>query len=160
MKKLLFVLALAFPLAADDHAGCAMHAQHVDQRGDHVMGFSHEKTTHNFRLLADGGAIEARAIDANDADSIAAIRMHMKMIAKDFASGNFDKPREIHGRVPDGVKAMKELRAAIDYRYEELEKGARVRVVTNNDRARDAVHAFLRFQIDEHRTGDPKEMAK
>ncbi len=27
------------------------HHQGVDQRGDHVMGFSHEKTTHHFLLL-------------------------------------------------------------------------------------------------------------
>ena len=35
------------------------HHEGVEQRGDEVMGFSHEKTTHHFRLYADGGAIEA-----------------------------------------------------------------------------------------------------
>ena len=29
----------------------------VNQRGDHAMGFAHEKTTHHFRLYPDGGAI-------------------------------------------------------------------------------------------------------
>ncbi len=43
--------------------------QGVGERGDQVMGFSHEKTTHHFRLYADGGAIEAQANDAQDTAS-------------------------------------------------------------------------------------------
>jgi len=34
------------------------HSEGVNARGDQGMGFSHEKTTHHFCLLADGGAIE------------------------------------------------------------------------------------------------------
>jgi hypothetical protein len=30
------------------------------------MGFSHDKTTHHFRLYPDGGAIEVTADDPND----------------------------------------------------------------------------------------------
>ena len=32
-----------------------MQDQRMNERGDHVMGFDHTKTTHHFRLLADGG---------------------------------------------------------------------------------------------------------
>ena len=53
----------------------------VEQRGDHMMGFSHDKTTHHFRLYADGGAIEVTANDPNDADSRDQIRMHLSHIA-------------------------------------------------------------------------------
>lgn len=153
-KTLLLTLALAaLPLFADDpHAGCPMHAQHVDENGDHVMGFSHEKTRHTFAIDADGGAIEVRANDANDKESIAMIRSHLQQIAKDFASGDFAKPVAIHERMPDGAETMKELRAKIDYRYEEIERGARVRITTKEERARDAVHQFLKFQKKEHRT--------
>ena len=149
------ILALILALAGDP-ATCPMHAQHtaVDQRGDQVMGFSHEKTRHTFRLYAEGGAVEVRANDAADAESVAAIRTHMKEIADDFAKGDFGKPRQIHGRVPDGVEVMKELGGAISYRYEELERGARLRIATKDARALQAVHAFLRFQISDHRTGD------
>lgn len=156
MNALLLILALA-----GDPATCPMHAKHaghheaVDHRGDHVMGFSHEKTKHTFRLLADGGAVEVRANDAADAESIAAIRAHLKEIAKDFAAGNFTKPKEIHARVPDGVAAMKELGGRILYQYEDLERGGRVRIKTGEAKGLEAVHAFLRFQIEDHRTGDP-----
>jgi hypothetical protein len=149
---LLLILAMA-----GDPATCPMHAQHtaVDHRGDHVMGFSHEKTKHSFRLLEDGGAVEVRANDAKDAESIAAIRGHLREIAKEFAKSDFAKPRAIHGRQPDGVAVMKELGDAVSYRYEEVERGGRVRIVTRDARGVAAVHAFLRFQIGDHRTGDP-----
>lgn len=135
---------------------CHDHAKHteVDRRGDQVMGFSHEKTKHSFRLFEDGGAIEVRANDAKDAQSIAAIRSHFKEIEKDFTAGVFTKPEEIHAKMPDGAEVMRELRAEIRYRYEELPDGARLRVVTTNPRAVEAVHRFLKFQIADHRTGD------
>lgn len=44
------ILASAWTLAQDPHHNA------VDHRGDQVMGFSHEKTTHHFRLFTDGGA--------------------------------------------------------------------------------------------------------
>jgi hypothetical protein len=137
---------------------CPMHAQHtataVDHRGDHVMGFSHEKTKHSFKLHEDGGAVEVRAIDANDAGSIAAIRTHLQEIAKEFAAGDFAKPNEIHDRMPDGVPVLKELGSRVSYTYEELERGARVLITTKDARGVDAVHQFLRFQIEDHHTGD------
>ena len=153
MNAILLMLMLA-----GDPANCPMHAQHtghatdVDQRGDKVMGFSHEKTKHTFRLLEDGGAIEVRANDADDAESIAAIRSHLREIAKEFTAGTFTKPEEIHARMPDGVDVIKELGAAVTFTYEELDRGGRVLVKTESARGREAVHAFLRFQIKDHRT--------
>jgi hypothetical protein len=156
MSVFLFLLMMA-----GDPATCPMHAQHmaaqhtdVDTRGDRVMGFSHETAKHSFRLLADGGAVEVRANDANDGDTIAAIRGHLQEIAKEFAAGKFAKPEEIHARMPDGVDVMKELNQAIAYRYEELERGGRLRMITSDPRGIEAVHRFLRFQIDDHHTGD------
>jgi hypothetical protein len=166
MNTLLLLMVLA-----GDPANCPMHAQHtaaaakpaaetehhheVDTRGDRVMGFSHEKTKHTFRLLKEGGAIEVRANDAKDAESIALIRSHLQEIAKEFAAGTYAKPENIHGRVPDGVGVMQDLRDEIRFTYEELDRGARVLVQTKNARAREAVHAFMKFQIEDHRTGDP-----
>src|SRR6185503_13864578 len=56
------------------------HADHlsgVNERGDHAMGFSHEKTTHHFRLTANGGAIEVTSNDPKDIASRDQIRMHL-----------------------------------------------------------------------------------
>ena len=157
MNILLMILALM-----GDPATCPMHAKHtataVDQRGDEVMGFSHEKTRHTFRLLPDGGAIEVRANDASDLESVKAIRAHLTEIAGDFARGDFAKPQEIHAREPEGVATMKALGKRVGFAYEEIESGGRVRITTAEPEGVEAAHQFLRFQVDDHHTGDPKKV--
>ena len=131
----------------------------MEHRGDAVMGFSHETTTHAFPLYDDGGAIEVSANDPKDAKAIAAIRAHLRIIAKDFAKGDFAKPKAIHEQLPDGAADMRALRAAIKYDYAETERGARVRITTADAKALDAVHRFLRFQVREHHTGPERDPA-
>ena len=125
------------------------------QRGDHVMGFSHDKTTHHFRLLNDGGTIEAVANDAADSASRQEIREHLQHIASMFSQGDFNAPMLIHDRTPPGVPTMKRLRSQIQYRVEDVPNGARVRVSSSNPKAVAAIHDFLRFKIQDHQTGDP-----
>jgi len=139
---------------------CPMHSVHdaaVDERGDRVMGFDHEKTRHHFRLTAAGGAIEVEANDPKDSESRDAIRMHLSHIAKMFAEGDFEAPMLIHDQVAPGVPVMKRLKAEIRYEFEPSDRGGRVVIATKNREALDAIHAFLRFQIREHRTGDPTQ---
>src|SRR5437773_11424581 len=50
-----------------DKMSCPMHEQRkasqgVVERGDKVMGFSHEKTMHHFRLYSDGGRLKPNAM--------------------------------------------------------------------------------------------------
>jgi len=136
------------------------HLDGVNQRGDQAMGFSHAKTTHHFFLKPDGGAIEVTANDPADAASRDQIRMHLKHIARKFAEGDFAAPMFIHSQTPPGVPAMKQLKAEIKYEFEELERGGRVRIRASNAEALNAIHEFLRFQIDDHQTGDAKEPVK
>ena len=134
------------------------HTEGVNRRGDRVMGFDHTKTKHHFLLHPDGGAIEVTANEAGDKESRDQIRKHLGHIARMFAEGNFKAPMLIHDRVPPGVPVMGRLKGEIEYRFEETERGARVRIKTGNAEALAAVHEFLRFQIEDHRTGDPKEV--
>ena len=135
------------------------HHKGVDDRGDHVMGFSHEKTTHHFRLLADGGAIEISANDPKDTGSRDQIRAHLPHIAQMFTAGDFNAPMLIHDRMPPGVPVLQRLKSQVSWRYEDMEGGGRVRIATKNAEALAAIHDFLKFQIDDHRTGDSKEVA-
>jgi hypothetical protein len=148
--RAVFLLFVPFLVFAQDarHAG-------VVERGDHVMGFSHDKTTHHFRLLNDGGTIEAVANDPADAASRHEIREHLQHIATMFSQGDFNAPMLIHARTPPGVPTMKKLRNQIQYRVEDVPTGARVRVSSSNPKAVAAIHDFLRFQIQDHQTGDP-----
>jgi hypothetical protein len=137
--------------STDDHTA-------MMKRGDQAMGFSQEKTTHHFRLFKDGGAIDVTANDPKDTASRNEIRQHLSHIAQMFADGNFNIPMLIHGTTPPGVPTMKELRDQIHYVSQETDSGARVRINTTNTQALEAVHAFLRFQIAEHETGDKTEI--
>ncbi len=136
------------------------HGAEVDRRGDKAMGFSHAKTTHHFRLYADGGAIEVEANDSKDTASRDQIRQHLAHIAQAFASGDFSIPKEVHDQVPPGASVMSQLKEAISYTVEETGRGSRVRISTKNAEALRAIHEFLRFQINDHRTGDPLEVGK
>src|SRR5579862_8107732 len=135
----------------------ALAQSSVESRGDHAMGFSHEKTTHHFRLLKEGGAIEVTANDPQDSASRDQIRMHLSHISKMFADGNFEAPMFIHDQTPPGVAVMKRLKKEIHYSFEQLESGGRVRIITANSHALSAVHDFLKFQITDHHTGDSLE---
>ena len=138
------------------HAGTA--DEQMNKRGDHVMGFDHTKTTHHFLLKESGGSIEITANDSNDVESSEQIRMHLKHIAKKFAEGDFNAPMLIHAQTPPGVPVMQELKTEIKYNYQEIDRGAAVRISTKNAKALNAIHDFLRFQIKEHKTGDPLDI--
>jgi hypothetical protein len=144
--------------AAEPSAAGSDHHAKVDERGDAVMGFDHDRTTHHFRLAADGGAIEVTAKDSGDLESRSAIRGHLAHIAKMFAAGNYQAPMLVHDRVPPGVPVMTARKSKISWKYEELPDGARVSATTRDATALSAVHEFLRFQIEDHRTGDPEKV--
>jgi len=126
----------------------------VVQRGDHVMGFSHDATTHHFHLLKDGGEIAVTANDSNDKTSIEQIRAHLNHIVGMFSKGNFNAPMLIHDTNPPGVATMTRLKSDIRYTIFEIPHGAKIRIETSSPETTDAVHAFLLFQIVEHKTGD------
>src|SRR4051812_45915511 len=177
MKPFLFLFIAAATVLAQQPApekhdamdpnSCPMHAEHMkaksadDQRfadmqsrGNRSMGFDQSKTTHHFRTLDDGGAIEVTVNDPADTTDLAAIRNHLSEIAKQFAAGDFSAPMMTHAEMPPGAAEMKNLKEKIAYTYEELPGGARVKITTGDPAALTAVHDFLSYQINEHRTGD------
>lgn len=134
-----------------------VHAQ-MNQRGDKGMGFSQSATTHHFLLNSTGGVIQVPANDPADAVSRDSVRMHLAHIAQAFQNGDFEIPMFVHDTVPPGVPEMKKLRASIHYSFEETPNGGRVVISSTNKDALAAIHKFLRFQIEEHKTGDPLDL--
>lgn len=155
----LYIFGASCVIAIAQHSspGKEDHFASVNARGDQGMGFSHEKTTHHFHLLADGGAIE---IQSNDAASQEAVRQHLAMIAVKFSEGDFAIPMFIHATVPPGVETMKRLKSNITYEAENTVRGAQLRITTHDAQALTAIHCFLRFQIQDHQTGDSLEEQK
>ena len=123
-------------------------------RGDEAMGFDQQKTTHHFKLLPDGGTIEITANDPSDVASRDAIRQHVAKIATMFRQGDFNIPMLVHGQKPPGIETMTRLKGSLDYAAENEPNGGRVRITTADPEGLKAVHDFLRFQIQEHKTGD------
>jgi hypothetical protein len=158
------LLFCGLQLAAQDMPSCPQHKEHmkgasqhqadVEKHGDEAMRFPHDKTTHHFRLYADGGAIEVTVNDNKDSQNIQAIRSHLTHIVTMFSNGDFSTPMFVHDQVPPGVPVMKEKRAEISYSFEDLPSGGKVRLKTTNPDALKAIHDFLRFQIDDHHTED------
>jgi hypothetical protein len=147
---------------------CPMHAQHmasqahhaiVESHGDQAMGFPHDKTTHHFRMVPDGGAIEVTVNDPNDKPNTEAIRSHLTHIAMMFGNGDFAIPMFVHDGVPPGTTIMKSMKSAIHYTYEEMPSGARIRIKSDDPIGVAAIHDFLRFQITEHQSGDAFEVS-
>ena len=126
----------------------------VNEHGDHVMGFSHEKTTHHFELHYDGGVIDVRADDAKDTESRDQIRSHFHHIAQMFSEGNYNAPMLVHGTDVPGTATMSRLKDQLHWELKETPRGARLTVTADNKAALDAVHNFLKFQIEDHKTGD------
>jgi hypothetical protein len=56
------------------------------------------------------------------------------------------------------VPEMKKLREDIHYSFEETPKGGRVLISSSDKEALAAIHRFLQFQIEEHKTGDPLDV--
>jgi hypothetical protein len=140
------------------HASPHDHQQIVENHGDQAMGFPHDKTTHHFHLSETGGSIQVTANDPKDSADIQAIRMHLEHIAAAFAAGDYSTPMFVHDEVPPGVTSMKLLKDQIHFRYESLDAGARVAIASDNPLALAAIHDFLRFQITDHRSGDPLQV--
>jgi hypothetical protein len=157
-SALLFIFAgVAGPALAQSQEE---HHHEMTERGDAAMGFNAARTTHHFVLSESGGSIEASANDPTDTASRDSIRHHMAHITQKFKAGEFDIPMFVHDQVPPGVPAMKRLKGAISYKYSATAGGARVTISTKNPEALAAVHDFLRFQIEEHQTGDPTEVTR
>jgi uncharacterized protein YjhX (UPF0386 family) len=124
------------------------------ERENQAMGFDQANTTHHFTLLANGGTIEITANDPSDIATRDAIREHLARIAAMFGQGDFNVPTLVHGQTPPAVDTLKRLKSELSYTPENLPKGGRVQITTSNSEALKAVHDFLRFQIQEHKTGD------
>jgi hypothetical protein len=148
------ILCVSAGAAEPPESSSASPSQGVNHRGDHVMGFSHDATTHHFHLYPNGGDIEVDANSVTDQPTVEQIRLHLGHIARMFADGDFNAPIIIHDTHPPGVSTLIRLRSRIQYQFGDTSSGAHVRMTSTNPAAIDAIHAFLLFQIIDHRTGD------
>ena len=156
------ILSLLFLALALITSAAAQHEHHdhdaMNARGEKAMGFSQTATTHHFRLLPDGGFVQVQANALQDTASRDQIRAHLQQQAKRFSAGDFTAPEVTHVVVPPGVPIMQEMKSAISYKYEPMDRGGRLRISSKDPVAISAIHDFLKFQIEDHKTGDPMQV--
>jgi hypothetical protein len=162
--RVLCVVALASAAAGASQATQGQASQGHDHalmnaRGREGMGFDQETTTHHFYLYPDGGAIDVSVKVASDAENLMAIRRHLSHIATLFGQGNFSIPHFVHDTAVPGTADLARLSSKITWRYVEAPRGGRVEATAADGDALAALHAFLRFQITDHRTGDSLDVS-
>jgi hypothetical protein len=116
------------------------------------MGVDQYTSTHRFESLPDGGRISLQR-DPGDSVGAARIRRHMETIAFAFRQGNFDLPGFVHDREVPGTVIMAQRRARITYTTESLPRGGGLRIHSDDSIAVAAIHEFLSFQRQDHRSG-------
>lgn len=135
--------------SATDSAFLAMQLRGVDRR---AMGVDQYTSMHRFDALPDGGRIELQR-EVDDSAGVAQIRRHLREVAAAFAKGDFHTPAFVHDQQVPGTAVMAARRDAITYSVRDLPRGGEVRIQTTDPEALVAVHDFIAFQHQDHRTG-------
>jgi hypothetical protein len=123
----------------------------VQARGHVAMGVDQYTSSHQFESLPDGGRISLQR-DPGDSAGVAQIRSHMRTIAAAFAQGDFALPGLVHARDVPGTAVMAAHRSQISYIADTLAGGGQVRLRTSDPSAVAAIHQFLAFQRQDHRS--------
>jgi hypothetical protein len=125
----------------------------VQHRGHVAMGVDQYTSTHHFVSTPDGGVVSLQR-DANDTAGIRQIRHHMGEIAAAFRRGDFAVPGFVHDRPVPGTATMASRRDRISYQPDTIPRGGMLRISSDDSAAVAAIHDFLAFQRQDHRTGD------
>ena len=135
-------------------AGCGEDTDNkladVRERGEMVMGFDLEKTTHTFTETPDGGVQSVVVKDLKDIENLLKLREHLKEVAEKFSRGDFEDPETIHGENMGGVQELKTLYKEITISYKDIENGGEITYTTKNGEAIMAIHHWFEAQLSEH----------
>jgi hypothetical protein len=135
------------PSASPDDSAFAL----VQTRGHVAMGVDQYTSTHRFEPLPDGGRITL-VREGDDPAGVTRIRAHMVEIAAAFRRGDFTVPGFVHDRTVPGTATMAARRSWISYIADTLPHGGSLRIHSTDSIAISAIHQFLRFQRQDHRS--------
>lgn len=122
----------------------------VAARGQQVMPFDLDRTTHRFTKSATGGVQTVTADDPADAQQIRLIREHLTEEATGFSKGDYGDPASIHGGEMPGLRELEQGYSRIGIRYAETSAGAQVTYTTSESSLVNALHAWFDAQVSDH----------
>ncbi|MEU5891801.1 aspartate carbamoyltransferase [Streptomyces sp. NPDC047461] len=143
------VLLIGSPRQDDDDRQSARQAA-VAERGQTVMPFDLEQTTHHFTPTETGGVQDVVADQPDDTPQIGLIRTHLQQEADAFSRGDFGDPARIHGDSMPGLKGLQEGYERIEVRYRERSDGATLTYATDEPALVDALHDWFEAQLSDH----------
>lgn len=150
-------VAVCLPAAAL-LAGCGAGSHHsladqqatVRARGQQVMPFRLDRTTHIFAKTATGGVESVVAKTQADGAQIPLIREHLRKERSLFSRRNFKDPMATHGMNMPGIDTLRHEAAQISISYRPLARGAQLRYTTASQQVREALHAWFDAQLMDH----------
>mgnify|MGYP003578755641 CR=1 FL=1 len=145
--RIAYLIATAGALAALTVSSPAQAQTGMPNHPDagHVMGFDMDKTVHHFYLYED----------------VDGIRKHLMQLSQMFGHGDMEMPAMVHEtHAMPGLEDLAKLKDKINYTYKDTAQGGRVEIVTKDKDALKAVHAFLKYQIADHKTGEKTDVTK
>lgn len=161
-KRLFPLLVAGLAAIAAAAAAVSWHGHPTDQqaltdrqeevaaRGQQVMPFDLDRTTHRFTKLATGGLQTVTADDPADAQQVTLIRQHLSEEAAGFSEGDYGDPASIHGGEMPGLRELEQGHARIEIRYAATPAGARITYTTADPALVTALHAWFDAQVADH----------
>jgi hypothetical protein len=151
MTLFVSIALLAAGMAEAGEKATESRLDEVQRRGEQVMPFSLEQTTHIFTKTAHGGVQQVIAKENADAGQIDLIQTHLSNISRQFAQGDFSDPAKIHGDEMPGLAALRKARPGqIRIEYRKLGKGARIAYSAEDPDLIRAIHQWFDAQMSDH----------
>jgi hypothetical protein len=130
-------------------AGADRQAQ-VAERGQSVMPFDLDRTTHRFTKTGSGGVQTVVADDPQDASQVGLVRQHLRQEADRFRRGDFTDPASIHGDQMPGLAALRGSAGKVTVEYATTGDGARITYTSGDTAIVTALHAWFDAQVSDH----------
>ena len=149
MKLSVYLLPLILLLIGCQNEHDSSHHDEIAERGEVVMGFDLDRSTHVFEKIEMGGRQQVLS-DDRDAEQIQLIQAHMQEIAEQFTAGNFHGPEMIHGEHMPGLHELMMGHDEIQIEYSSLELGGQIMYTTENLELVGAIHDWFDAQVADH----------
>jgi hypothetical protein len=134
------------PKAAND---LEARREDVAAKGEMVMPFDLDRSTHVFDKTADGGLQQVLS-DDGDAAQIALIRAHLSEEAARFSRGDFHDPAMIHGDNMAGLHQLMMGHDKMTIEYTDIDSGGQVLYRSNDPAMVEAIHLWFDAQLSDH----------
>lgn len=122
----------------------------IAQRGERVMPFDLDATTHVFDPTTFGGVQRVVADDPSDDDQIALVRRHLRHEMERFRVGDFGDPATIHGHDMPGLAVLEARAEELEITLRALPDGAELTYRSDDPEVVDALHDWFAAQLADH----------